>query len=206
MNIMVVAAAVVAAATAPPSAPIVTEPMVSTPTVRPVAQIVPPGTPVRLMILKEITSRNARNGERFKLRVDEPVYINGSPLIPVGTTAWGEIVEVKKNGAVGKAGRLNARLLHIDLPTGPLPLRGEFADRGDGNGAGVVLAVVGFGLLGLLNGGDSGRLKAGDTFTGYVDKVPAPAETDPAVPPTVGGAGIEQPQHHQSPRNEEPGT
>ena len=192
MNIMVVAAAVMAAATAPPSAPVATNPMANTPAAGSAVQIVPPGTPVRLMILKEMTSRNARNGERFKLRVDEPVFINGSPVIPVGTTAWGEIVEVKKNGAVGKAGRLNARLLHIDLPTGPLPLRGEFADRGDGNGAGVVLAVVGFGLLGLLNGGDSGRLKAGDMFTGYVDKVPALVETSPAIPSAIGGTEIEQ--------------
>ncbi|MGF7172118.1 hypothetical protein FHS91_003823 [Sphingobium xanthum] len=33
----------------------------------------------------------------------------------------------------------------------------------------MALAVVGFGILGLLTGGDSARLKAGDMFTGYVD-------------------------------------
>jgi hypothetical protein len=33
----------------------------------------------------------------------------------------------------------------------------------------VALALVGFGLFGLLTGGDSARLKAGDRFTGYVD-------------------------------------
>jgi hypothetical protein len=132
------------------------------------------------MILSEITSRNAHNGQRFKLRVDEPVYINGSLVVPVGATAWGEIVGVEKNGAVGKGGRLNSRLLYLDLPSGKIPLRGEYADRGDGNGAGVVLAVVGFGVLGLLNGGDSARLKAGDTFTGHVDAVPLP-QADHAV-------------------------
>jgi len=133
------------------------------------ASIVPVGTPVRLMVLREVNSRTAQSGERFKLRVDEPVFINGASVIPVGATAWGEIVSVKKNGAVGKAGRLGAKLLYVDLPAGRLPLRGEPSDRGDGNGAGVVLAVVGFGILGLLTGGDSARLKAGDSFTGYVD-------------------------------------
>lgn len=192
MVIMAMAAAVMAAAPAPVSAPMVSDPTAKAPAIRTNAQIVPAGTPVRLMILKEITSRSAHNGQRFKLRVDEPVYINGSAVIPVGTTAWGEIVAVKQNGAVGQAGRLSARLLHIDLPTGPLPLRGEFADRGDGNGAGVVLAVVGFGLLGLLNGGDSGRFKAGDMFTGYVDNVPVPIEAGPVSPPAVGMTGAEQ--------------
>lgn len=130
------------------------------------------GTPVRLMVLKEINSRTARIGDRFKLRVDEPIYLNGAPVVPVGATAWGEIVSVEKNGAVGKGGRLGARLLYLDLPSSQVPLRGDYADRGGGNGAGVVLGVVGFGLFGLLTGGDSARLKAGDTFTGYVDGPP----------------------------------
>lgn len=147
-----------------------------------VAPLLPAGTPVRLMVIKEINSRTARPGDRFKLRVDEPIYINGAPVVPVGSFAWGEIASVEKNGAVGKGGRLGARLLYLDLPSGHVPLRGEYADRGDGNGAGVVLAVVGFGLLGLLTGGDSARMKAGDTFTGYVDSAPVPA-TPPLVVP-----------------------
>jgi hypothetical protein len=134
-----------------------------------ITAVPPTGTPVRLMILREVNSRKAKPGERFKLRVDEPVYINGTPVIPVGSTAWGEIVSVKQNGAVGQGGRLAAKLLYVELSGGRLPLRGEPSDRGDGNGAGVALAVVGFGILGLLTGGDSARLKAGDMFTGYVD-------------------------------------
>lgn len=97
---------------------------------------------------------------------------------------------MEKNGAVGKGGRLGAKLLYLDLPSGHVPLRGEYADRGDGNGAGVVLAVVGFGLLGLLTGGDSARMKAGDTFTGYVDSPPTSAT---AVPLNVVSAVVPQP-------------
>ena len=164
---------------------------VASPDVPMMMALVPPaGTPVRLMVLKEINSRTARPGDRFKLRVDEPIYINGAPVVPVGATAWGEIASVEKNGAVGKGGRLGAKLLYLDLPSGHIPLRGDYADRGDGNGAGVVLAVVGFGLLGLLTGGDSARLKAGDTFTGYVDgpslpQSPPAAKDMPAPEPAV---------------------
>lgn len=150
------------------------------------AATVPPGTPIRLMVLREVNSRTARAGDRFKLRVNEPVFLNGAPVVPVGAIAWGEIVNVQANGAVGKGGKLGARFLYVDLPAGKLPLRGGADDRGDGNGAGVVLAVVGFGLLGLLNGGDSARLKAGDEYTAYVDSTPTAGSspnTEPASTP-----------------------
>lgn len=190
------ALAVSAAGTvAPPAAtPLPTAQMPSSvaadPSAAPIAAtaLLPTGTPVRLMVLREINSRTARIGDRFKLRVDEPIYINGAAVVPVGATAWGEIANVEQNGAVGKGGRLGAKLLYLDLPLGHIPLRGDYADRGDGNGAGVVLAVVGFGLLGLLTGGDSARLKAGDTFTGYVDGPPLPAIAPSSVAASGDGA------------------
>lgn len=146
------------------------------------AAVLVSGTPVRFMILKEINSRTARSGDRFKLRVHEPIYLNNAIVVPVGATAWGEIVSVEQNGAVGKAGKLGVRLLYLELPAGRIPLRGEYGDKGDGNGAGVVLAVVGFGLLGLLTGGDSARLKGGDTFTGYIDGPPLPLDAPSSAP------------------------
>ncbi len=133
------------------------------------APALPAGTPVRLMVVKEITGRTAQPGDRVKLRVDEAISVSGAPVVPVGATAWGEITSVRKNGAAGKAGQLSAKLLYIDLPSGRIPLRGEPTDSGKGNTTGLVFAVIGFGILGLLNGGDNARLKAGDIFTGYVD-------------------------------------
>ncbi|WP_454796743.1 hypothetical protein [Novosphingobium lindaniclasticum] len=155
------------------------------------AQSVPPGTPVRLMVLREISSRTAKAGDRFLLRVDEPVYIDGRPVIPVGTKAWGEIVSLEGNGAVGKGGRLAARFVELELADGmKLPLRGDMNERGAGNGAGVVLAVVGFGLLGLLTAGDSARFKGGQTITAYVDRIAEPVQTSlPATSPV--GPGTE---------------
>ena len=91
---------------------------------------VPDGTPVRLMVTRELTSRTVKNGDRFKLRVDEPVFVNGQVVIPVGATAWGEIVSFEKNGAAGKGGKLAARLLYVEMPDGNLPLKGDMADRG----------------------------------------------------------------------------
>lgn len=180
----IAAAAAQAVAAPAPAMPTAPNPMVST---APGAILLPEGTPIRLMILREINTHGAKLGDRFKLRVDEPVFINGLPAVPVGATAWGEISMVEQNGAVGKGGKLSARLLYLDLPTGRIPLRGSYSRKGDGNGAGVVLAVIGFGIPGLFMGGDSGRLKAGDTFTGFVAGAPTPASSaaagDGASPP-----------------------
>jgi hypothetical protein len=129
---------------------------------------VPNGRPVRLMVMDEVTSRTAHVGERFKLRVDADVNVGAVRVMPTGTTAWGEITLLEKNGAVGKSGNISARLLYIDLPSGPIPLRSDQSGRGDQNTADVVLAVFGFGLLGLFNRGNNAKLKAGDIFTGYI--------------------------------------
>lgn len=129
------------------------------------------------MILREVTSRTAKAGDRIKLRVVEPVVVDGATLVPVGATVWGEVVGVEANGAVGKSGRLNARLLHLETPEGPVPLGGEHSDEGDTGGAGLAIAIIGFGLFGLLHQGDSGRLKAGDIITGRVSGAPAAAAT-----------------------------
>jgi hypothetical protein len=153
------------------------QPAVSEP---PVPTALAPGTAVRLMILREVNSRTAKPGDRIRLRVVEPVLVDGVIRVPVGATAWGEVVGVEANGAVGKSGRLSARLLHLDTPDGSVPLGGEHSDKGNTGGAALALAIVGFGILGLLHQGDSGRLKAGDLITG---RVMAPVADTGAAPP-----------------------
>lgn len=176
---LLVSAACIAAISCPPLVQAQEAAAVAVP-----APAVPPGTRLRLMVTSELTSRTAHNGDRFKLRVDEPVIVNGVTVVPVGATAWAEVLTVEKNGAAGKGGKLSARPLHLELPGGNVPIRGEIADKGEGNGAGLALAVLGFGLFGLLNAGDSGRLKAGDIFIAYVEGAPplaAPLEVSPVA-------------------------
>ena len=126
------------------------------------------GTPLQLMLLNEVTSRTAHAGDHFKLRVNEAIVLDGATVVPVGTIAWGEVITLQANGAAGKSGRLGARLLYLDMPTGRVPLEGTIARKGDGNAGGVLMAVVGFGVFGLLAQGDSARLRAGDIFIGTV--------------------------------------
>lgn len=132
------------------------------------ALLVPKDTMVRLMVLNEVNTHDAKPGSRFVLRVDENVTVNGTIVIPVGAKAWGEVTSVKPNGAVGKAGSIGARLLHVEVGDEQVALTGEETTKGNKGGDRVALAVVGFGVFGLLARGTQGKLKAGFIFNGYV--------------------------------------
>lgn len=69
----------------------------------------------------------------LRMPVREPIFINGQVAVPVGTRAWGEVISVKPNGAVGNAGRLAARPLYLDLPQGRVALRDSLREQGRGN-------------------------------------------------------------------------
>ncbi|HSI17166.1 MAG TPA: hypothetical protein VK980_05310 [Sphingomonas sp.] len=141
------------------------------------------GTPVRLMVTKEVDSHTAKVGDRFKLRVDEAVKVDGVVVIPVGATAWGEVISAADTAAAGGRGRLGARLLYIDTPGGQVPLSGTQGTEGSSNTAGVALSVWSFGLFGLFVKGGNAHFKAGDILTGYIESGVTPPPLPLTVPP-----------------------
>ena len=151
-------------------------------------------TAVQLMVLNEVSSRNSTPGHRFKLRVNQPVVVDGRTLIPEGATAWGEVASADASGRVGKAGTLAARLLHIDLDGTQIRLRGQSsAEGGDGTDR-LLLSVIGFGILGLLAKGNNAKLKAGDLIDGHVaDTMIFAAGAPPVVAAAAAAAAAETP-------------
>lgn len=126
------------------------------------------GTMISLMVVNEVSTKVARAGDRFVLRVNSAVVVDGKTVIPVGAQAWGEVLIAHESGAVGKAGRLSAKLLYIDLPSGRIPLIGEQGDRGTGGAGSTVFGVIAFGVFGLLTRGTNAKLKAGDLMDGCI--------------------------------------
>jgi hypothetical protein len=122
---------------------------------------------LRLMVLNEVNTRKAKPGDAFVLRVDEAVALNGAVIVPVGAKAWGEVTEVEPNKALGKAGSIGAKLLHLELGDTKVPLTGEENSKGNKGGGKMALAVASFGVFGLLVQGTQGKLKAGHIINGY---------------------------------------
>lgn len=138
-------------------------------------------TPIHFMVVSEVTTKTHLAGHRFKLRVDKPVIIDGIVVIPVGATAWGEVLTAKKSGNVGKAGALEAKLLYVESGALQIPVSGTNAAKGAGGGGETALGVLALGPFGLFAKGNNAKIKAGELMTGFV-------EQDTEIPHTAAGS------------------
>jgi hypothetical protein len=129
--------------------------------------VLPKGTMIRLMVTKEVNSRDNHAGDRFALRVDEDVKADGLTLIPIGAKAWGEVTAAQGTGGAGKSGKIGARLLYVEAAGQRIDLDGERQSAGSGGTGQVVGAVVAFGIFGLFAKGNNASIKAGEIINGY---------------------------------------
>ncbi|SMQ69544.1 hypothetical protein SAMN06297468_1730 [Altererythrobacter xiamenensis] len=132
--------------------------------------VIPRDTPVRLMVLNEVSTKDHAAGHRFPLRVNEAVVVDGRELIPVGATAWGELTDAEKSGNVGKRGKLEAKLSHIDLDGREIPLEGGTSSNGASGKGETILGVLAMGPLGLFAKGNNAKIKAGEMMTAFVSE------------------------------------
>jgi hypothetical protein len=127
----------------------------------------PRDTPVELMAPTEVTTATAKAGDRFKLRINRAIPLDDGRTIPVGTPAFGEVIEAEKAGSLGRRGTLIARVLHIQYGDVTIPLKGEIGTTGTIAGS-LNMAVTLAGPIGLFHRGNNAKIKAGDIFTAYV--------------------------------------
>ena len=141
---------------------------------------------VRLMVLKEVNSRDNHPGDRFVLRVDEDVVVHGVTVIPTGAKGWGELLQAEGTGGVGKSGRISAKLLYVEANGRKIDLDGARQTSGTSGTGQVVASFLAFGPLGLLAKGNNASLKAGEILNGYTladaEFDPAPAPPSPVTP------------------------
>ena len=131
--------------------------------------LLPRDTPVELMATAEVSTANVLPGTLFKLRVNAPLAVGGRTIVPVGTRAWGQVVTATSSGGLGKSGKMEAKLLHIEFGEATIPLEGTSSAKGTGAGsAGVAVALSG--LVGLFHRGNNAKIKAGELINGYVSE------------------------------------
>ena len=132
--------------------------------------VLPRDTPVHLMVLNEVSTKKHEVGHVFRLRVNQPIVIDGRELIPVGATAWGELTDADKSGNVGKSGTLAARLTHLEHNGVRVPIEGETTATGKSGKGETLLGVLAMGPLGLFAKGDNARIKAGEKMVAFVSE------------------------------------
>jgi hypothetical protein len=133
------------------------------------------GSKIELMVINEVTTKTAKPGDRFLLRLAQPFVIGDRVVIPRGVAAWGEVTDVETNGIAGRSGKLATRLLYIEFAGQKLALSGTPGNAGQGGNLQIVLATLALTPWGLVAKGNNAKLKAGDIVPGYiVNAFPAP--------------------------------
>jgi hypothetical protein len=128
------------------------------------------GTPVPLVTSGEISTKTHREGDQIELSVAEDVRVDGHVAIPLGAPAAAEITRRLPNGAYGKAGRLEVRLLHVTVGGRQIRLDGEVRQKGAANVAPAAAAGLATLAIAFFIEGKSARIPAGSKVTGYVHR------------------------------------
>lgn len=153
------------------------------------AAVLRTGTPVALTMREMLTTKGKklRVGQRFQLEVAEAVAVNGQTVIPAGSSALGEITEVRNKGMWGKSGGINARVLHVRVGDRTIRLTGQIDDKGKTGTAGVVAAVAFIPIAGFFTTGTSAVIPLGAPVSAFVDEdVELAFMATPTAPMAVG--------------------
>ncbi len=201
-----VAAAVASAApTPPPSAPIwpasAPPPAESTPAGSTVAAppccVVPKGTVITIEIAEPLSAKKSTPGDNFKLRLAEPIVINGVTAVPAGAMGMGEVIDARPPAMGGSPGKLILAARYLEVGGVHLPLQSfKLGGSGDDNTGSAVWAsaIVSPLLILAVKGGDviypigtRATAKVAADVTTAVEAA-APVAPDPVMPaPSPGG-------------------
>lgn len=127
----------------------------------------PLGTPLMLKLRTDVSTKHNVPGDRIYLEVAEPLTYQGSVVLPVGTTAVGEVARSEPNGHLGRKGKLAIRLLYVDGPGGRVRLNGGSSREGKSGTALSIATIVLVSPLGVLIHGTSATIRDGTAVQAY---------------------------------------
>lgn len=141
--------------------------------------------PLRMEEGLDSNDKTVREGNRFRMSVANDVMLGRNVVIPAGSPATGEIIDLRHKGMWGKSGRIVARVLNVRVGDRLIRLTGNFDDKGVTGTAGVVGAIVFVPIAGFFLTGTSAKIPAGAGVKAFLDEdltiaVPQPAPV--AVP------------------------
>ena len=153
------------------------------------------GVEVPLRMEEGLDSNNKalRVGQQIRMSVASDVRLGTAVVIPAGSSATGEITDLRRKGMWGKSGRINARVLNVRVGDRLIRLTGTFDDKGVTGTAGVVAAIAFVPIAGFFMTGTSAKIPAGGGVKAFLDEdltIAAPAAPAPAVVPAAAPAVV----------------
>lgn len=149
--------------------------------------LIPARTIVVLELLQPISTRTAKPGDRFELRVAQPVLISGQTVIPTGSAAIGEVIHAQKGGVFGKAGELLLTVRHVEVNGQRIPMRLFQPAHGKDQTGTAIATWIAVGVFAAFVRGGQIELPADTAISATVAKdttifSPAPTLTTPIEP------------------------
>ena len=136
------------------------------------------GTPVRLRLQRTISSAHAQVNEQIDFDTLDDVKVNGVPVIPKGSIAWGTITAAQSKRRMARGGKLDLNIDAVKLVTGEkVALRAVQNSAGGGHtgamAGGEPLATAVFvpvaAPLFLLMHGKDVSIPKGTEITAYIN-------------------------------------
>ncbi len=143
----------------------------------------PQGTVVVVETIAMVSSRFLRTGDKFDLRLAEPLVVDGHLLAPAGATGEGEVIDSDRPGVGGKAAKLVLAARYFQYANIRVPLRGFHVALAGRDQVGTSLAVsVVVGLPGFFVQGGNVDVPAGTRATAKIaeDVVLPPVAPSPS--------------------------
>jgi hypothetical protein len=146
------------------------------------------GTAVTIEILEPLSSALVKRGDKFRLRLADPVSVEGKPVLASGIEGVGEIVHAEKSRSGGKAGELLIAARYLDYPGAQVPLRGlKLGGRGKDNTNAAMATAFAVGPLALFVRGREIVIPAGTLAQAKIAQdlqLPAQPEAPPSASAT----------------------
>ena len=135
---------------------------------------IPAGTAITIRMIDPVDSAANRIGETFRASLDEPIVVDGRPIVPRGGDVTAKLTEVEQAGRVSGRSELALVLLDItingrkhEVTTGEVSEQG--ASRGAqtarrvivGSAIGTVIGAIAGGGKGAAQGAAAGAVRLG---------------------------------------------
>ena len=152
---------------------------------------IPAGTRISVRTIDAIDSTKHRAGYRFQASLEQPLWIDGSMVVPKGANVYGRLDESKETGTFAGRSQLKLQLTGIVVNGQTLPLvTGEYevsgksktestAKRAVGGAAigSIIGALAGGGKGAAIGAGTGAGVGAGSEIITKGDQVKIPSET-----------------------------
>lgn len=146
----------------------------------PQTRTVPSGALVAVELTEPLSATKAKAGDRFGLRLVEPIAVDGVVVVPAGALGWGQVIDAKAPNIGGRPGRLVLAARYLESGTLRLKLQSFKLGGGGRDNSGLAVgAVIAVGPVGALIPGGGVEYPAGTRATAKVAADPAPTSSQP---------------------------